>query len=280
MRSDLSEQRQIVLVSMPCDSAAAGLIALGALIKDLENPNANNIDVHYESLLKYANQYLQSCRYCKACRPDKKKCGYTSKATGKVRSWNDKKPKTHTISEETDIQEKRLLLKIKNGTWWQDPKRSTSWQIVGEPPPQLDKESEALTEEPYKHIINNLKIVSENLHRSFSGLCFAGRVSGKEPTRKILASSIFINGTKEYHLPDLLTIHGWRRSISVSRMSFFNSRTERFDRYSSNPSLVVADGDKTFLKILGNPHFQRSDVIGVINRVIDRVDNSNCQIRQ
>ncbi|BBO80430.1 hypothetical protein DSCO28_09960 [Desulfosarcina ovata subsp. sediminis] len=55
-------------------------------------------------------------------------------------------------------------------------------------------------------------------------------------------------------------------------MTYFNSRTERFDRYSSTPSLVVADGDKSFIKLLGRTEFQRSDVIGVIDRIMDRTD--------
>jgi hypothetical protein len=38
------QQRRIALISMPCDSAAAGLISLGALIRDLENPDSNYID--------------------------------------------------------------------------------------------------------------------------------------------------------------------------------------------------------------------------------------------
>jgi hypothetical protein len=53
-------------------------------------------------------------------------------------------------------------------------------------------------------------------------------------------------------------------------MSFFNSRTERFDRYASEASLVVTDGDKSFLKVLSRDEFQRSDAIGVFHRIMER----------
>jgi hypothetical protein len=32
---DISERRRIALISMPCDSAAAGLVSLGALVREL-----------------------------------------------------------------------------------------------------------------------------------------------------------------------------------------------------------------------------------------------------
>ena len=34
-------KRRIALISMPCESAAAGLVSLGALIRDLEDPQAS-----------------------------------------------------------------------------------------------------------------------------------------------------------------------------------------------------------------------------------------------
>jgi hypothetical protein len=37
---------RVCLVSMPCDSAAAGLVTLGAMIRDFGNPRANDVDGH------------------------------------------------------------------------------------------------------------------------------------------------------------------------------------------------------------------------------------------
>ena len=46
--------RRIAVVSMPCDSAAAGLIALGAMRKCLELDDANDVASHYQRLLDIA----------------------------------------------------------------------------------------------------------------------------------------------------------------------------------------------------------------------------------
>ena len=71
-------------------------------------------------------------------------------------------------------------------------------------------------------------------------------------------------------LASLLTIQAWSPERTVSRVTFFNARTERYDRYVAAPSLIVADGDVSFLKVLARPELQATDVIGVIHRTIDR----------
>ena len=48
--------RRIAVVSMPSDSAAAGLIALGAMRKCLELDDANDMSAHYEKLLDLARK--------------------------------------------------------------------------------------------------------------------------------------------------------------------------------------------------------------------------------
>ncbi len=263
-------QRRIALISMPCDSAAAGLIALGALIRDLGSPNANDVEGHYDAQLRYARQYLESCRDCNMrCHPELKGCSYTEEASGRVR---DKRGKLYQISERTDFVERSLwvCLPRKSLTRWQNPKYATDWRIDGEPPLQLINPEGALPGEAYIRIIDDAQIIPDNLRRSFSGLCLAGRLVGETATREACASVRFRFENGEHRLPDLLTIYGWSQSDFVSRITFFNARTERFDRQASAPDLVVADGDTSFLKVLSRSEFQRSDVIGVIHRTVDR----------
>jgi hypothetical protein len=45
-----SETRRIGLISMPCDSAAAGLIALGAMRRRLELDDANDLTAHFQRI--------------------------------------------------------------------------------------------------------------------------------------------------------------------------------------------------------------------------------------
>ncbi|MCF8144160.1 MAG: hypothetical protein K9N21_09595 [Deltaproteobacteria bacterium] len=265
--------RRIALVSMPCDSAAAGLIALGALIRDLGNPKANNVDGHYDALLRYAQQYLQSCRNCpQPCNPKKARCGYSERATGWVRNWRNTPAKRYMISERSNIAKNELFYSIEDGTWWQNRTYSLDWQIEGEPPPQLDEQEGVLKREIYTNIIESAQLIPDNLRQSFSGLCLAGRVGGKIPTYRSIDSIRFRINSVEYPLPTLLTIKGWSHLGSISRMSFFNSKTESLDRKAHVTSTVVVDGDKSFVKVLGLPSFQRSDVIGIFSRVLERND--------
>lgn len=286
-----SEQRRIALVSMPCDSAAAGLIALGALVRALGDPKANDIDGHYDALLRYARQYLESCRDCELpeCNPSVKRCGHTARVSGRLRSPLFPR-KTFTISERTDFKKRQIVWEYpaghnQNVTQSPSSAYAINWHIESEPPPQLTKDASALPNEPYLKIIADAPIVPDNLRRSFSGLCLAGRVAGETETREWCASMRFGRANGEYRLSELLTVYGWFRPNSVSRMTFFNARTEQFDRRASAPMLVIADGDASFLKVLGRSDFQRTDVIGVIHRTVERdrleaVGNKMIEMRQ
>ncbi len=183
-QQDLSIRR-LGLISLPSDSAAAGLVTLGALLRDLENPNANDIAGHYAALARHAQQYLTSCRDCEyRCRPDIKKCGY-------------------------------------------------------------------------------------DLRKTYSGLCLAGRAAGERSTRDSFATVRFRQEGSDFRLDDLLTVNGWS-DAAVSRVSFFNVRTEKFDRRNENPALVVADGHVSFLKATGRSEFQQGDILGMFSRTLER----------
>ncbi|MGC3975907.1 MAG: hypothetical protein QM771_16220 [Nitrospira sp.] len=267
--SDGLKHRRIALVSMPCDSAAAGLIALGALIRDLGNPNANDVDGHYDALLRYAHQYLERCRDCNMrCRPELKGCGYAGETTGLVRNRERKLYKIVKISQRKD-REAAIVCLRQSITRWIFRHSATDWHIDGEPPSQLcSNDQKALPIETYNRIIAEAQIIRDNLRRSFSGLCIAGRVAGKPASREAYASIRFLSERCEYGLSDLLTVHEWLPSNMVSRLTYFNALTGTLDRRSSAPNFVVADGSQCFLKVLTD--FQRSDVIGVIQRTMTR----------
>jgi hypothetical protein len=129
---------------------------------------------------------------------------------------------------------------------------------------------EQLLSDPYHQLCGDISILPENLSLTWSGLCLAGRIMGENAAREICASICFRNGEDQYRLPELLTVHGWSQHDGPSRMTFFNSRTDHLDRRSSLPALVVTDGVACFLKVLINSEFQRSDIIGVIHRTIER----------
>lgn len=272
------QDRKIAIISAPCDSAAAGLICLGALIRDLGNSKANNVDGHYDYLLRHARQYLQNCRKCDlpTCDTDLKSCGYIIRATGQLKSHVLPRVK-YTISEKTDFIHGQLALNFsagrdKTGVQYPSPSNAINWSVKGEPPVELEPAHGRINGDFYSSIIGEANIISDNLKRSWYGVCLAGRVTGKAAARKVFASIRFKNDKNEIGLEDLLTVNGWNPTQSVSRVAYFNSRTEKHEIRTSPPSLVIADGDKSFLKILNREEFQQADVIGVINRVMDRSD--------
>lgn len=262
--------RRLALISMPCDSAAAGLLTLGALIRDLTNPEANDIAGHYDGLLRHAQQYLESCRDCEleTCNPEVKRCGHLAEASGRVRS-NLFPRRTYVVSERTNVLERRLAFSYRDKLYFPNPDFVSEWHFEGDPPPKVDSPQGELAADPYRRIIENDRIFSENLRKTYSGLCLAGRSAGEKETREILASIRFRDGTEEFSLEKLLTIHGWS-ATSVSRVSFFNGRTETIDRTSGSPALVVADGDASFLRVASRPEFQQSDILGVISCASER----------
>jgi hypothetical protein len=255
---------------MPCDSAGAGLVTLGALIRDLGNPNAHDTGNHYNSLLRFARQYLDDCRTCgMRCQPALQKCGYTAQATGWVRHKGKKLYQISEISEKYNKDEQVIVCSAPSLTRLIVRQTSPEWQIDGAPTPQIDREQKGvIPEEPYDQIIANAQIIADNLRRSFSGLCLAGRVAGEIASREACASIRFRTGEREYRLSEMLTVHEWSADNNISRTTFFNSRTGRLNRASSAPTLVVADGAECFLKVL--TVFDRSDVIGIVHRTIER----------
>lgn len=274
--NDATAPRRIALVSMPCDSAGAGLVALGVLVRDLGNPNANEIDGHYDALLRYARQYLAWCRSCDMqCRPAEKDCGFAAMATGRIKSL--RKPCTgYMISEETDFGKRQIAFSRRGETTKPIPgfenRVGANYYVNGESPPEVHETDGALPGEPYASFADGMHIEPENLRRSFSGLCLAGRVAGGAATRDICSTVRLRTMHGEQMLSELLTVHGWCLPSLVSRVTFYNTRTRRFDRGPSEPALVVADGDGAFLEVLGSRAFQRADVIGIIHRTLDRED--------
>lgn len=264
-------RRRIALISMPCDSAGAGLVALGSMIRDLTNPKANDVEGHYDALRRFATQYLMSCRNCDLhCEPQLKGCGHTSEASGRIYKWTKKRTRRYKVSERSDLNKGEIWFCGDGGNHQLTPVNATDWRVDGEPPPQVMDNTGTLPGQVYADIVGSAQIIPENLRRSYSGLCLAGRTSGEAATRDAYASVRFIVGDTEYGLPELLAIYRWHPYGSISRISFFNTRTQQIDRTGCEPAMVVADGHASFLKVLDRPEFKECDVLGLIHRSLER----------
>ena len=262
--------RRIALVSMPCPSPGAGLIALGAMISDLGKEQAADMATHNDLIFEYSRQYLEHCKKCrlKECDPIIQRCGFKSKSHGLIRSV--RKNHIYVVSEETDFNSRKLVLFSKRKpsvTIYPNPEHVVNLYIDGQPPAFSYNEENGLEKSAYQGLIEEAQINPDNLRKSSSGLVLAGRAKGGLDTRLSYEEFHFGNDIKSYNLADLLSIHGWTSS-KVSRIAFFNVRTESLDHAVAQPKVVIADGDSSFLKTVDT--FKKSDVIGVIDRSTER----------
>ena len=233
---------------MPCDSAGAGLIALGALRRRLELSTANDLAAHYSrfAALKSVAGQQPAIRH--------------RYRTGRF-SFDGVDTQGNTWLKHDSKDEYRMVVL---------PTNATEWQFEGEAPVVTSVEAEI----PHAHIYHELvrdggPIHLPNLRMTDSALCLAGRNAGESVTKQGLEDISFQLGAQVASLRSLLTIQGWSRG-SASRLTFHNVRTGIRDREVGSPLTVVADGHAAFLDIADQPAFYNSDIIGVISRAVER----------
>jgi len=244
-----NETRRVALISMPCDSAAAGLVTLGAMRKRLEIIGASDKASHFQRLKTHAID------------PN---CNRT------IRHISHNGTNTLTFKE-------NFLWAKKNN----DPRSScctvttyncNNYYFDGEPPLQMCEGDSNPYAQFYSSLIEGAGVIDRpNLSLTDSGVCLAGRAAGGKATKTMMDSIRFKYGEHSECLGNLLSVCDWTLG-KISRTTFFNSRTEKFDRQTQQIRLVIADGDAAFLTVLGMDEFQTENVsvIGVINRVAER----------
>lgn len=241
--------RRIALVSMPCDSAAAGLIALGAMRRFLELDDANDVGSHYQRLLEIARNHSEGvslrCANMKGCFVFD---DFDSNGNPMVKQLNSKSSRRVNITRSSAI----------------------NWCISGEAPVAVLNGQQVPNSQYYAHLVKQGgDIRPSNLSRSHSQVCLAGRGVGEAPTRSCTADIRFRVDGCEANLSQLLTVQSWMPG-TISRVRFYNARTKEFDRQAGRPQVVIADGDTSFLRVVDGADFEHSDVVGVIHRTMER----------
>jgi hypothetical protein len=240
--------RRIAIVSMPCDSAAAGLVALGAMRKRLELDDANDSISHLQRIE-----------------------GLVSRGSGQT-FLRHRRLKGRFLVERVDAKGMLWVRQEPSKTALRTvilPSQSSDWRFDGEAPPRAEGE-----DVPYRQFYSELvegagAIVISNLAKSDSGICLTGRVLGESASQEILAAIRFKITDRTADLSQLLTLQHWSPG-SISRVTFFNARTGQLDRGTGSPGLVVTDGDAAFLKVVEASDFQQSDVIAITHRAVER----------
>jgi len=241
-------KRRIAIISMPCDSAAAGLVTLGAMIRFLERPEANDFSQHLQRIRNEKNRILIYRKYPNwTFRYDGSDGGYDMIMQIKKSGNKCSRPPLRTIFHFKDVC------------------------FQGEPFIEDLIENELPYSTIYSALVsNNLNILEDNLRKTDSSACLAGRVMGERKTRDSLSKIHFTCGAMTASLDQLITVHNWSQE-NISRVSFFNTRIKKIDRYTAPPRLVVTDGDSAFLTVLDDKKlFGQSDIIAVIDRTLER----------
>jgi len=273
-QANAKHARRMAFVSMPCDSPAAGFVALGAVIGDLRDKDATDRSLHRQSLLNSARQYLESCSVCEleACNPERKRCGYVKKSDGKVRSVADPKKIFH-FSSRTDFDDELIAVETKgrgrNGPIVRTLVDIHNWYLAEGYPSEVQEENNPLELTLLRELsARNLQpILEENTRSSYSGLCIALRSMGAATTQKMFSAVRFQSAGAVRTLLDLLPVGRWKRGATASRLTVFNPRYQDETDSWRPPRLVIADGTDSCLRVLQNPLFQFCDVIALVNRM-------------
>ena len=247
-------KRRLVVVSMPCDSPGAALVAVGALRWRLTQENADDLHSHLERIRQLARKGASDV----VLRHDVHRGRFffdRVDVNGTV--WVRQDP-GKAVSRKPPLRMAIL------------PDRATSWTFEGQPPAQVVEGEEMPHRAIYDRVLDGVEqTVAANLRRSDSGVCLAGRMMGAAASQTVAASVRLSLEGAAAGLDQLLTVHAWTPG-TVSRVSFFNSRTSELDRPGNPPLVVAADGDQSFLKALDKDTFRHSDLVGVIHRAVER----------
>lgn len=246
--SDARPGRRVAVISLPCDSAAAGLVALGAMCKRLEVRDASDLGSHFNRIRDLA----------------------VKRSSERVLRHNVYSGRFAVDREDEHgmVWVRRLPPKAGFSTVV-FPATANTWSFEGEAPVEVLRGDELPFAHFYSALVPNLRIEPSNLSRSDSAVCLAGRVMGEGTSQRVIASIRLRQNDESIELSRLLTVHSWLPK-TVSRVTFYNSRTSEMDRCTAPPEIVVADGDTSFLRVCDADPFLESDVIGIIHRTTER----------
>lgn len=268
-RQNGGDARRIGLLSMPCESEAAGLIALGALRSDLERATANHVDTHFDLLLRACRERVA------ALRSGGEPSGQSSWDVRNVvedTCWrfaadNDSPDKIVLEDSRHRLHVKRggKLIPNPNGPCRRYITRESAhgWQLHNLPLPQVTAGGLALERSVYSALPGcNGPILEDNLRRSYDGLVLVGQGAARDTTymHKLYAVG-FVSDERRLPLGELLTLHHVERKY-IRRLRFVNERAQ--DDSGHEAWLVVADGIPALLA--AERLFPASDIIGVCNR--------------
>lgn len=263
--------RSIVLITTPCDTPAAGLVALGVVLRDLAREAATDEAGHVAAIRAWATQYLAHCRSCHyRCRPQAARCGFEIEASGIIHSPPRRGKKRATTLHVHSFNDDDLVLADTHGCRdFYSPTDSRYMELRPEGWPQIatPENRPRIAGHAFAQLKPTWTAIAVNLERSYSGACFVGRRTGKDATKEVLDRAGFVLGGLQYPLSAMLTIADWGDD-SVSRLRYVNTRGGacHFDRAGPNPEIAIVDGAAELSVALRCPQLRETSLIAVISR--------------
>jgi len=256
--------KRLTLISMPCDSAGASLVMLGALCHRLTLPDANDIAAHLKRLRELP---IERYPHTQLKNLDNQTKSYQPFRRDENALW---------VQEQLTGRQREHYSQVKRPVFFDE--RAHDWYFAGEPRPETNRTGELAYGAHYGQFIPRQSPIDKiNLRRTDSALCFVGRQAGKAPTKRI-AEGVRLRRSStqatEATLADLLAIHAWTApgATCVSRVCFYNSLTRKMDREAvTDPEFVVADGSNSFKRAVDKfGTFPNCHVVGFVHRLVRR----------
>ncbi len=243
--------RRIGLISMPCQTAAAGFIALGAIGKHLRVPGANDRAVHFNRIKQLANQQgnAEGILDLRIQRGRKRGPYMVEGEYGPNLLWA-------VLQSDPTV---RVTISLETSRYW---------KFQNEPAVQLIDGGLLAYRDIYAALPSLPEaLIPDGLSTSDSSVCLSGRTMGGRATYDSY-NAIRIKTTDGVpcSLAQLLTVHPWSNT-QVSRIAYFNPRMKTIDRMKHAVRLVIADGADSFLSAVSE--FPTSSIWGTYDRSAD-----------
>lgn len=244
--------RQVTIISAPCKSIAAPLIALGSFRQGLEQKNKSSPEEYYERLLSEIEQAVKITDSVILLDRHNRQWRFSDAGASGIRVADAKYRET--------ICKKGRVIKNPNGRCSALIQRQNAegWRLKGHPP-AVGKKLEAAI---YKNLpISAGAICIDNLERSWDKILLVGEAEG-DRTEYVqrLQGTGFSYGSVQQTLYELLTLDA--STSQVRRLAFCTYRQPEL--VNNKPALVIADGCRSLLAAL--ECFGESDIIGVASR--------------
>lgn len=252
----------LILIAMPCDSAAAGFVAVGAMARRLSVPGANDLEAcgrwmhdrfqRGESVL-YRYRTPQSKSY---------------RGSFTITNWSPDRMVTFTRTSDNSA----VTTPIYNlGDWHEE----------GKPLARVVQSGDGLGHILlYGHLAGDqYEILPQQLGQTESCLCLAAHVQGSENTRNRLSNVRLRANSDSATIAELTSASPWNEA-KVSRM-ILCERNGNLDRELVAPKLLVADGIKALMKVSDDERFAGSHAVGVFDSVqeLDQIKELNMWVK-